>query len=326
MFNYILNRFLQAIPVLVVVGLISFAMFAFIGDPVQFMLGPESTEQERLELVARMGLDNPFYIQFLNYFWRMLHGEFGISYRVGIPVSELIWRHFPASFELVLVSMTLSVLLGLGLGIYTALRPKSPVAGGVMVASLIGVSLPTFVVGIFLILTFSVTLGWLPSFGRGDAVNLGFWETGLLTKRGWAAIILPSVTIALFQTTLIMRLVRGEMLTTMQSEFIKFARARGIRNRSIHFRHAFRNTLIPVVTIVGLQFGSVLSFAMVTETVFQWPGMGQLLVQSIRFVDIPVMSAYLMMIGIVFVVTNLVVDLLYFLIDPRLRKQMQSNG
>ena len=325
MFSYILNRIIQAIPVLLVIGLIAFLIFKFVGDPLQIMLGQDYNEQQRQVLVHQMGLDRPFYIQFLHYIWSILQGNFGVSYRMGIPVTELIGRAFPATFELVLVSMSISIAVGITLGIYAALYPKSGITGTLMVASLIGISLPTFVVGISLILVFSVSLDWLPSFGRGDTVDLGIWTTGLLTWSGIKALVLPSMAIVIYQTTLIMRLERTEMLAVLRSEYIKFARSRGIAERSIRFRHALKNTLIPVITVVGLQIGGVLSFAVVTETVFQWPGMGQLLVQSIGAVDIPVMSAYLMLIGVIFVVINLSVDLLYFAIDPRLRKQMRGG-
>jgi peptide/nickel transport system permease protein len=323
---FILSRLLQALPVLLIVGLISFAMSAFLGDPLQFMLGQDYDESQRLALVHQLGLDQPFYDQYLRFLGHMLHGQFGVSYRVGIPVTELIGRAFPATAELVLVSMGFSLLIGVALGIYTALRPRSAFSGTVMMASLIGISVPTFVVGIVLILLFSVDLGWLPSSGRGRTVDLGIWTSGLLTWSGLKALILPSVTIALYQTTLIMRLVRTQMLSVLRSDYIRFARARGLGARVIHFSYALRNALIPIVTVVGLQIGGVLSFAVVTESVFQWPGMGLLLVQSIKAVDIPVIAAYLMLICAVFVLINLVVDLLYLAIDPGLRKSSRGTA
>ncbi len=319
MFAFIVSRILQAIPVLLIVGFISFAMFAFVGDPITIMLGQDYTEAQRQALVEQLGLDQPFFVQYAHFVVQALQGNFGISYRLARPVGQLIAERLPATLELALTAALLSLLIGIPMGVYTGIRRNALMSRVFMMFSLLGVSLPTFLIGILLILLFAVQLGWLPSFGRGDVVHFSHWSTGFLTYSGRVALIMPAITLGLFQMTLILRLVRSEMLEVMRSDYIKFARARGLSQRSIHFRHALGNTLVPVITIVGLQLGMLIGFSIITETVFQWPGMGLLLVQSIGFADIPVMSAYLLLIAVVFVSINLVVDLLYFAVDPRLR-------
>ena len=310
---------MQAIPVLLVVGLIAYAMFAFVGDPVLIMLGQDYTEAQRVAMVHQLGLDQPFFVQYAHFIWNALHGDFGISYRLARPVSDLLLERFPATFELVITAAVLSLAVGVPMGVYTGIYRSSWLSRVFMIISLTGVSLPTFLIGILLILIFSVTLGWLPSYGRGDVVHFARWSTGFLTLSGLKALVLPSITLGLFQMTLIMRLIRAEMLEVLRSDYIKFARARGISERAIHFGHALKNTLVPVITVVGLNLGGLLAFSIITETVFQWPGMGLLLVQSIAVADIPVMGAYLMLISVFFVVINLIVDLLYYAVDPRLR-------
>jgi peptide/nickel transport system permease protein len=319
MFAFIFSRILQAIPVLLVVAFISFAMFAFVGDPVTIMLGQDYTEAQRADLVRQLGLDQPFLVQYWHFLVHIVHGDFGISYRLARPVGALLAERLPATAELAATATVLSLVIGIPMGVYTGINRNTVTARGFMVFSLLGVSLPTFLIGILLILVFAVQLGWLPSFGRGDVVQLGHWSTGFLTESGRRALILPAITLGLFQMTLVMRLVRSEMLEVLRSDYIKFARARGLSERAINFGHALGNTLVPVITIVGLQIGGLIGFSIVTETVFQWPGMGLLLVQSIGVADIPVMSAYLLLIAVVFVVINLIVDLLYFAVDPRLR-------
>jgi peptide/nickel transport system permease protein len=319
MFAFIIARLLQSIPVLLAVAFISFAMFAYIGDPVTAMLGQDYTEAQRIAVTHALGLDQPFFVQYLHFLWQALHGDFGLSYRLARPVSELILERLPATAELSFTAAFLALLIGVPMGVYTGIRRTSPISRLFMIFSLVGISLPTFLIGILLILVFAVLLGWLPSFGRGDVVHFSHWSTGFLTLSGLKSLILPAITLGLFQMTLIMRLVRAEMLEVLRSDYIKFARARGLSQRAINYGHALKNTLVPVITIVGLQLGGLLAFSIVTETVFQWPGMGLLLVQSIGVADIPVMSAYLMLIAVVFVVINLIVDLLYFAVDPRLR-------
>jgi peptide/nickel transport system permease protein len=305
--------------VLLVVGLISFAMFAFVGDPVLIMLGQDYTEAQRVAMVRQLGLDQPFFVQYAKFIWAALHGEFGVSYRLARPVSDLMAERLPATLELAFAAAVFALAIGVPMGVYTAIHRTRVAARLFMVVSLVGVSLPTFLIGILLILFFSVLLGWLPSFGRGTTVDLGHWTTGFLTLSGLKALVLPAVTLGLFQMTLIMRLVRAEMMEVLRSDYVKFARARGLPDRAINFGHALKNTLVPVITIVGLQLGMIVAYSIVTETVFQWPGMGLLLVQSIAVADIPVMSAYLLLVAVLFVTINLVVDLLYYAVDPRLR-------
>jgi peptide/nickel transport system permease protein len=316
---FILSRILQAIPVLLVVAFISFAMFAYVGDPVRMMLGQDYTAEQRDALIHALGLDQPFYVQYAKFIWAAVHGEFGISYRIGRPVSGLILERLPATVELAAAAAVFALAVGVPMGVFTGIKRNSALARAFMVFSLIGVSLPTFLIGILLILVFAVLLGWLPSFGRGEIVQFSHWSTGYLTLSGLKALILPAITLGMFQMTLIMRLVRAEMLEVLRSDYIKFARARGLSSRAINFGHALKNTLVPVITIVGLQIGGLVGFSIITESVFQWPGMGLLLVQSIGVADIPVMSAYLLLIALVFVLINLVVDLLYYAVDPRLR-------
>ncbi|TAN55087.1 MAG: ABC transporter permease [Betaproteobacteria bacterium] len=319
MLAFILRRLAQAGLVMLTVGLIAFSLFRFVGDPVLFMLGQEATPEDRTRLTLLLGLDQPFYVQYAGFVARALQGEFGISLRQVRPVSSMILERLPATLELALVAAVLALAAGIVMGVYTALRRNSWLSQALLALSLIGVSLPTFLIGILLILVFAVLLGWLPSFGRGETVDLGWWSTGFLTASGLKALILPSITLGLFQMTLIQRLVRTEMLEVLRTDYIKFARARGLSDRAVHFRHALKNTLVPVITITGLQLGAIIAFAIITETVFQWPGMGLLFIQSVQFADIPVMAAYLCLIALFFVVINLAVDLLYYAVDPRLR-------
>lgn len=315
----ILRRVLQAVVVLLLVALIAFTIFRYIGDPVESLLGQEATVADQRALIERLGLDDPIPVQYLRFVGNALSGEFGVSYRTAEPVSKLIAERLPATLELALVSALFAMTLGTLLGIYTAIYRDGFVAHAIMSGSLIGVSLPTFLIGVLLIWVFAVELGWLPSFGRGETVQIGFWSTGFLTASGLKSLVLPSITLGLYQMTLIMRLVRSEMLEVLRQDFIRFARARGLPERVVYFSHALKNTLVPVITIAGLQLGAIIAFALITETVFQWPGVGLMFVNAVFFVDIPVMSAYLLLVGTVFVVINLIVDLLYFAIDPRLR-------
>ncbi len=319
MLAFILRRLFQSIIVMVTVAFIAFMLFQYVGDPVVFLLGQDATTEQIQELRAGLGLDKSFFVQFVHFLGNAVQGEFGLSLRQGAKVSRLIAERFPATLELALVAALMALLVGVPMGVYAALRRGSVLSQLLMTISLLGVSLPTFLIGILLILLFSVTLGWFPSFGRGEVVQMGWWSSGLMTAKGWHHIVLPAITLAIFQLTLIMRLVRAEMLEVLRTDYIKFARARGLSNRAIHFGHALKNTLVPVMTITGLQLGGLIAFAIITETVFQWPGMGLLFIQAVTFADIPVMAAYLCLISLIFVVINLVVDLLYFVVDPRLR-------
>jgi peptide/nickel transport system permease protein len=319
MLAFIFQRLLQAVVVMVTVAFIAFLLFQYVGDPVVFLLGQDARPEQIKELRQDLGLDQAFFVQFWHFLLNAVQGEFGLSLRQGAKVSRLIAERFPATMELALVAATMALSLGIPLGVYAALRRGSFGSQLFMTVSLLGVSLPTFLIGILLILIFAVWLGWLPSFGRGDVVKLGWWSSGLFTVQGWQHIVLPAVTLAIFQLTLIMRLVRAEMLEVLRTDYIKFARARGLPNRAIYFGHALKNTLVPVMTITGLQLGGLIAFAIITETVFQWPGMGLLFIQAVTFADIPVMAAYLCLIALIFVIINLVVDLLYFAVDPRMR-------
>ncbi|NBB83213.1 MAG: ABC transporter permease subunit [Alphaproteobacteria bacterium] len=317
---FIIRRLLQSIIVMLVVGFVSFSMFTYVGDPINNMVGQETTQAEREALRERLGLNDAFYIQFVRFLGRAAQGEFGVSYRMARPVEDIIAERLPATLELAAVSAVFALVVGISMGVYTALNRDGWISRAIMTLSLIGVSLPTFLIGILLIYVFAVQLQWLPSFGRGEVVRIGDgWTTGFLTTSGLKALILPAITLGLFQLTLIMRLVRAEMLEVLRTDYIKFARARGLSNRAINFGHALKNTLVPVITITGLQLGAIVAFAIITETVFQWPGIGLLFISAIQFVDVPVMAAYLMMISLFFVVINLVVDLLYYVVDPRLR-------
>ena len=318
MLAFVVRRLLQAVLVMLAVALIAFAMFRFVGDPVNSMLPENATTEDREALRTLLGLDEPIPTQFLRFVHGAVRGDFGISYRNKRPVSDLIAERLPATLELVAAAAVFALLLGVPMGVYTALNRHGFVSNLLQVVSLIGISVPTFVTGILLILVFSIWLSWLPSFGRGEVMQLGWWSTGLLTASGFKSLVLPSVMLGLFQVTLIMRLVRAEMLEVLRTDFIRFARARGLSDRAVHFAHALRNTLMPVITITGLQLGSMIAFAIITETVFQWPGMGLLFIHAVNFADIPVMSAYLVLVAFIFVVINMVVDLLYFVVDPRL--------
>lgn len=325
MFVLIVRRTFQSIIVMLVVALLAFTMFRYVGDPVAMLVGQETSLQERAALRENLGLNDPVPVQFGRFVLNMVQGEFGISYQIGRPVSELISERLPATLELSLVAALFALLTGIPMGIYTALRPGRWLSHLFLTLSLIGISLPTFLIGILLILFFGVILGWLPTFGRGEVVDLGWWTTGLLTESGIKSLLMPAFTLGIFQLTLIMRLVRSEMLEVLRTDYIKFARARGLTNRAVNFGHALKNTLVPVITITGLQLGSIIAFAIITETVFQWPGMGLLFIGAISSVDIPIMSAYLVLIALFFVLINLTVDILYNVVDPRLRGDMRSS-
>ena len=326
MLAFILRRLLQAVVVMLTVAFLAFMLFQFVGDPVTNLLGQDATQEQRVRLRQDLGLDQPFPVQFAHFVGNAVQGEFGMSLRQGRKVSSLIAERFPATLELSLVAALIALVVGVPLGVYAALRKGRFGAQLAMIVSLLGVSLPTFLIGILLILVFAVTLQVLPSFGRGDVVDLGGWTTGMLTVDGWQHLVLPAITLAVFQLALIMRLVRAEMLEVLRTDYVKFARARGLTDQAVYFGHALKNTLVPVITITGLQLGSLIAFAIITETVFQWPGMGFLFIQAVQFADIPVRAAYLCLIALIFVLVNLAVDLLYFAVDPRLRMERPAGG
>ena len=319
MLAFVLRRLLQAVAVMLAVAFIAFMLFQYVGDPVTHLLGQDATPEQRDTLRADLGLDAPFPVQFARFVGNAVRGEFGLSLRQGRKVSTLIAERLPATLELSITAALLALVVGVPMGVVAALKRGTWLSQLLMTVSLLGVSLPTFLIGILLILVFAVWLNWFPSFGRGEVVALGAWTTGWLSADGWKHLVLPSVTLAIFQLTLIMRLVRAEMLEVLRTDYIKFARARGLSDRAVHFGHALKNTLVPVITITGLQLGAIIAFSIITETVFQWPGMGLLFIQAVSFADVPVMAAYLCLIALFFVVINLAVDLLYYAVDPRLR-------
>ena len=301
------------------VSAISFSLFNFVGDPVNNMVGQDATREQRVEIRQQLGLDDPVLTQYTRFIGNVLQGDFGLSYRIKRPVSTLILERLPATLELVFVSALIALVVGIGLGVYTGIKRDTWVSRIVMAVSLIGVSLPTFIIGIALIYLFAVHLRWLPSSGRSGIIDLAFWKTSLLSVDGWRAIVLPAITLSLFQLTMILRLVRAEMLEVMRADYIKFARARGLAERTIYFVHALRNTLVPVITVIGLNIGGLIAYSVITETVFQWPGTGLMFIQAVDFVDVPIMAAYLIFVALLFVVINLIVDILYFVVDPRIR-------
>jgi len=319
MANYFFIRLLQSVLVMFVVAFVAFSLFNYVGDPVHNMVGQEASTEKREEIREKLGLNDPVHTQFLRFIGNAVKGEFGLSYQLKRPVSDLIAERLPATLELVFISALIAIVSGVVLGVYTGINRDGFLSNVILILSLFGVSLPTFVIGILFIYLFSVILGILPSFGRGEVVDLGFWNTGFLTLSGIKAIILPSITLSLFQMTYIIRLVRAEMMEILQTDYIKFARARGIEKNAINFKHALKNGLIPVITITGINIGTLVAFSIITETVFQWPGMGFLFINAVHFVDIPIMSAYLIMVAFIFVMINFIVDITYYIIDPRIR-------
>ena len=325
MLNYFLKRLFQASLVMLIVAFVSFSLFNFVGDPVNNMVGQEASDERREEIRDKLGINDPIYIQFYNFVENIVQGNFGISYQLKRPVSDLISERMPATLELVFVSALLAISVGVLLGVYTGIHRDSFLSKIILVVSLAGVSLPTFIIGIMLIYLFSVILGVLPSFGRGQVIDLGFWTTGFLTISGLKALILPSVTLSLFQMTYVIRLVRAEMMEILQTDYIKFAKARGISDKIINYRYALKNGLIPVITITGINIGTLIAFSIITETVFQWPGMGSLFINAVYFVDIPIMSAYMIMVAFIFVMINFIVDIAYYFIDPRIRLKEEKE-
>ena len=321
----IIRRLIQSVIVMLTVALIAFALFRYVGDPIAQMVGQDTPIAQRERMREELGLNDSVVVQFLRFVGNTVRGEFGISFRIGRPVNILIAERLPATLELSLLAALFALAVGIPMGIYTGLHRESVLSRIFLAGSLLGVSLPTFLIGILLILVFGVVLGWLPTFGRGDVVDLGGWSTGLLTASGLKSLIMPAFTLGVFQLTLTMRLVRSEMLEVLRTDYIKFARARGLTSRAINFGHALKNTLVPVITITGLQLGGIIAFAIITESVFQWPGMGLLFVQAVEFADIPVMSTYLVLIALFFVVINLIVDILYYVVDPRLRMEVPGS-
>ena len=325
MINYFLKRLLQSVLVMLIVAFVSFSLFNFVGDPVHNMVGQEASAEKREEIREKLGLNDPVYTQFYKFVSNASQGEFGLSYQLRRPVSDLIAERLPATLELVFVSAVIAIAIGVLFGVYTGINREGYVSNFILIISLFGVSLPTFVIGILFIYLFAVILGVLPSFGRGEVIHVGFWSTGFLTLTGLKALILPSITLSLFQMTYIIRLVRAEMMEILQTDYIKFAKARGIKRSVINYKHALKNGLIPVITITGINIGTLIAFSIITETVFQWPGMGSLFIKAVYFVDIPIMSAYMIMVAFIFVMINFIVDITYYFIDPRIRLKEEGS-
>jgi peptide/nickel transport system permease protein len=319
MLAFTIRRLLEATVVMVTVALLAFMLFRFVGDPVNQLVAQDASLEERQKLRTSLGLDDPFIVQFGRFVGKAAHFDFGMSYQVKQPVMSLIADRAPATLELALAAAIFAICVGIPMGVFTGIRKDAWLSKAFLTFSLIGISLPTFLIGILLIYIFAVTFGLLPSFGRGETVKLGFWTTGFLTASGFKALVLPAITLGLFQMTLITRLIRSEMLEVLRTDYIRFARARGLSSRAINFGHALKNTLVPVITIIGLQVGGLIAFAIITETVFQWPGMGLLFITSVQQADIPVMAAYLILVALMFVLINLIVDLIYVGVDPRIR-------
>jgi peptide/nickel transport system permease protein len=316
---FVIRRLMQAVLVMAVMSGLVFVGLYVVGDPVSMMASPEATDLERDEIRANFGLDKPLWQQYGIFMSHALQLDFGKSFLTGQSAMGLILERMPATLELAIVSMGLSMLVGVPLGIWAGLRPNAMSTRGIMTGSVLGFSLPNFWVGLMLIMVFAVKLGWLPSSGRGETVNVLGVPLSFLTWDGLQHLLLPALNLALFNIALVIRLTRAGAQEALQQDYVRFARAKGLSNSRIIGVHVLKNILIPIVTVLALQFGSLIAFAIVTETVFAWPGMGKLIIDSIRVLDRPVIVAYLMLIVTLFIVINLVVDLLYSLLDPRVR-------
>nr|WP_242697598.1 ABC transporter permease [Bordetella petrii] len=295
-----------------------FAVYA-VGDPIELLVSPEATVEARAATIARLGLDQPIWQQYFTFLWRALHGDLGTSFVHGIPAIELIVQRIPATFELVVVAITLTCLIGIPLGLVAGLYRDRVLGRGIMATSVLGFSLPNFWQGMMLILLFAVWLGWLPASGRGDTVSVLGVPLSILTADGWSHVIMPAVNLALANIALVLRLTATGVAEAQSQEYVKFARAKGVRPGRIVRRHILRNILIPVVTVVGMEFGSLIAYSTITETVFAWPGMGKLLIDSVYQLDRPVVVAYVMLVTLIFVIVNFIVDILYAALDPRVQ-------
>ena len=319
MATYIARRLIQGIVVLLVASLLCFIVFRFMGDPVITLAGRYATSHEVEEVRRSLGLDKPMHVQYVRFLANAAQGNFGISDVTRVPALGLILERFPATFELASTAVILSFIVGVALGVLVALKPYAPGNRLIMAGSLGGISIPTFLMGILLIMVFAVYLGILPPFGRGETTQVGFWRTGLFNLNGVSHLILPALTLAMYQLAVLLRLTRAGMREVLTEEYIKTAWAKGLPPRKVIFKHALRNALIPVVTITGLQFGELIAFSIVTETIFQWPGMGNLLLTSIRENDQPVIVTYIMLAAVVIITMNIIVDILYAVINPKIR-------
>ena len=321
---FLLRRLLQAAAVVLVMSLLVFLGVYAIGDPIEILISPEADQIERERAVKALGLDLPLWQQYLVFLGNALRGDLGRSFVFNEPALQLILQRMPATLELAIGATVAALIIGLPLGLYAGLRPNSPVSKGILAGSILGFSLPTFWVGLMLIMVFAVQLGWLPSTGRGETVTILGMRWSFLTSDGLAHMLMPALNLSLFKISLVIRLTRAGVRETMLMDYVKFARAKGLSPARITFVHVFKNILIPVVTVVGLEFGGTIAFSVVTESVFAWPGMGKLIIDSINVLDRPVMVAYLMIIVLMFITINLVVDITYSLLDPRVRLEGKS--
>lgn len=324
MTTWLLRRLLQACLVVLAMTAIVFVAVNVIGNPVDVLVSPEASQAERARVIVAMGLDQPLWRQYFLFLNGAVHGNLGNSFVFGEPALRLILQRAPATFELAIAAVILSVVIGIPLGLFAGLKPDSLISRAIMTISIVGFSLPTFWVGLMLIMVFAVSLGWLPSTGRGRTVMVLGVGWSFLTADGLRHLVLPALNLALFNISLVLRLTRAGVRETLPMDYIKFARAKGLQPARVVGVHVLKNILIPIVTVVGLEFGSTIAFAVVTETVFAWPGMGKLIIDSINVLDRPVITAYLVMIVVLFVVINLAVDLIYTLLDPRVRLDTQG--
>jgi len=319
MLVYVIRRSVQAMFVLLVMSLLVFIGVYAIGNPVDILINPQADQLEREHAIAALGLDRPMWAQYAAFLSGALHGDLGRSFVHSTSALRLILERMPATLELALAAMLIAVVLGIPLGLWAGLKPNSVAGRSIMAGSILGFSLPTFWVGLMLIMVFSVMLGWLPSNGRGPTTELLGVPVSFLSVEGWRHLIMPATNLALFKLALLIRLTRAGTREALTQDYVRFARAKGLTNLRVIGVHVLRNILIPIVTVIGLEFGSVIAFAIVTETVFAWPGMGKLLIDSINLLDRPVIVAYLLVIVTLFIFINLVVDVLYSALDPRVR-------
>jgi peptide/nickel transport system permease protein len=325
MLAYIVRRCLQAVVVLFFMSLLVFVGVYAIGNPIDILINPQADQAEREHAIATLGLDQPLWVQFGRFIIGALHGDLGKSFVHGSSALGLILERMPATMELAITAMLIAITIGIPLGLWAGLKPNSFAGRSIMAGSILGFSLPTFWVGLMLIMVFSVMLGWLPSNGRGPTTLLFGVPVSFLSLQGWRHLILPATTLALFKLALLIRLTRSSTREALLQDYVKFARAKGLSNARVIGVHVLRNILIPIVTVIGLEFGSVIAFAIVTESVFAWPGMGKLLIDSINLLDRPIIVAYLLVIVLMFIVINLLVDVLYSALDPRVRLTETKN-
>jgi peptide/nickel transport system permease protein len=320
---FIGGRAAQALLVTLAILVIAFAVRAALGDPLREIVGEAVPESERAELRHKLGLDAPWQVQLARYVGQAAKGDLGTSYIYKRPTLQVILVKFPASFELVLAASMIVMLISLPAGIYCAVRPRSWRAKAILASSVLGISIPVFLTGIFLITIFSVELGWLPAFGRGQTVTLGLWETSLLTRDGLAHLLLPALTLSSIMLPLFIRLVRGAMLEELSHDYVRTARAKGASPLRVWLAHALRNALLPLVALGGLQIGTMLAYTLLTETVFQWPGMGFLFLEAVTRADVPLITTYLVVVGLLFVLINTLVDVVSLWLDPRINLEGQ---